>query len=301
MNLQLIRMTRWCRAAGIHPAVACILGFILFVAFVELGYYKSSWAPWILVVVASVLISRLSLKQRDLQLQLIFGRKRKLQLRVAENTICAIPVAAMLMMHGDFQQALSVVGLAFVLAFYIEPRFTRHAVPTPFGRHPFEFPSGFRRTFPLLLGAYALIVTAVIANNVNLGIFAILVIYLVVLTYYRFAEPLFFVWIHSDGSVGFLRRKLRTAISLSTSIALLPALVLVVTFPSDSWLVVVAILIGIGYAMTGILSKYAYYPSELPIAPGLVISLSILIPPLMLITLPVLYKRAVRTLRPHLL
>ena len=80
-------------------------------------------------------------------------------------------------------------------------------MPTPFSKNPFEFTTGFRRTLLIFPLAYALTVIAINVDNLNLGIFSILLIFLIVLSFYSKPEEEYYVWVHADTPKSFFEEE----------------------------------------------------------------------------------------------
>src|SRR5690606_13828587 len=71
------------------------------------------------------------------------------------------------------------------------------SIPTPFSKKPFEFSTDFRKSFFIFPFIYALTVIAINVDNLNLGIFSMLLIFLTSLSYYIKPEQDYFVWVHA--------------------------------------------------------------------------------------------------------
>ena len=102
-------------------------------------------------------------------------------------------------------------------------------IPTPFYKKPFEFIAGFRATVIAFFVAYFLTAMAIVYQNFNLGIFSLLFIFLVCLSFYNEPENVFYIWVHKLKATGFLYNKIQTAIIFS-SLLTLPALTALAIF-----------------------------------------------------------------------
>jgi len=140
-------------------------------------------------------------------------------------------------------------------------------LPTPFKKLPFEPIVGFRKTFLVLLGILFLIIKAIQVGNYNLGIVSYGATFLTMMSYYSKPEPKFFVWIFDRTSKIFLRSKLFQCLFAAASI---------------------------------IFAKYSAYPSEMSILEGLLYAVGLSFPPLLLIIIPIFYKKSLRNLNPIL-
>ena len=173
-------------------------------------------------------------------------------------------------------------------------------IPTPFGRWPYEFPAGFRRSWPAVLFSLFLCVMSVVAGNFNLAVFAQLFITVVAIAFYLQADPEMYVWVFSCRPQSFLRRKIQVAAGCST-LLVAPVLITVMTaFPDRWWIPLAAHSLALMYLSTVILLRYASVPGE-PGVPGLIIvALAVSFPPLLLVVIPYFGVRAVRHLQPLL-
>jgi hypothetical protein len=78
------------------------------------------------------------------------------------------------------------------------------------------------------------------------------------------------------------------------------AIALTVFFPAYFWVIPILLFLGTAYVTVFMLAKYGSYPYEMSITDGLILSVSILFPPLLLITIPFFYHRSLKTLNPLL-
>ena len=130
----------------------------------------------------------------------------------------------------------------------------------------------------------------------NLGIFALLLVFLVALTYYTKAEDAFFVWSYSSTPRQFLFGKLRTA-TWQAGLLAAPVVVGLLVFFSNEWgFILTFLIIGYGFLWTMVLAKYAAYPREMNVPEGILFTLAIYFPPLLLALMPFFYYKSVKRL-----
>jgi len=169
-------------------------------------------------------------------------------------------------------------------------------LPTPFGKRPFEFVVGFRKTFYLHVLAYFLTVMAVVVGNFNLGVFSLLVVFVVCLAYYADLEPDFYVWVHAQSPKAFLWEKIKTALLYSSHLCLPVVVTLAIFFGENIHILLAVLFLGYLYLATMILAKYAAYPHTIGLPQSILLAMSFSLPPLLLFTMPLFYKNAIKRL-----
>jgi hypothetical protein len=178
-------------------------------------------------------------------------------------------------------------------------------IPTPFYKKPFEFTVGFRNTFFMFFIAYGFSIVAVTVDNFNLGMFALMLIFLTVSSYYLKPENEYFVWSYSLAPAKFLVGKIKIAL-LFTFYLSSPVLILLGIFnfgnldaslqvtylgSYDLFFENIAALflitcIGFLFLTTVILAKYSAYPYEINLAQAMMIVFCFLFPPLYILIIP---------------
>jgi hypothetical protein len=249
---------------------------------------------------AVALAGKLSESKRIDFLKICFGNFKLKRIRITENLIVTVPFVIFLLFKQQFLFAGILLILTILLALVHFRTTINFTVPTPFYLRPFEFTAGFRNTFYLVLAAYALTTIAVVVGNFNLGVFALLLVFAITLTYYMKPENAYYVWIFNVNSREFLLAKLKTAM-LYAGFLVLPILVtLGIFFPQHIVILLAFLLLGLAYLVCMIVSKYAAYPDELSLSQGIMLALCIWLPPLLIIMIPFLFRKSQHRLR-HLL
>jgi hypothetical protein len=151
--------------------------------------------------------------------------------------------------------------------------------------------------FPI---AYALTVIAINVDNLNLGIFAILLVLLTSLSYYYKPEQEYYVWVHAETPKAFLKNKVFNASKNATLIAIPNLFSLLIFYPSEFELILIFFFFGLLFLWTVILAKYSAYPVEMNLPEGMIIAFSIYFPPLLLLIIPFFYKKSISKLK-HIL
>jgi len=299
--------------------VGYLFALLILLAFVGLSislFYRTTFAPYLYILISLYLTSNLSEIKRNDFLKICFGNERYIKLRILENLTVALPFVIFLLYKQQFYLIILLVAITVLLAlskFKISYSIT---IPTPFYKRPFEFTVGFRNTFFLFFIAYGLAIIAVTVNNFNLGIFSLMLIFFTVFSYYLKPENEYFVWSYSLTPAKFLIEKIRIAF-IFTSYLSFPVLILLVIFNfgnQDALLQItylgkyafnyeniVALLIvtSIGFLLltTVILAKYSAYPNEIGLLEVMMTVLCFIFPPLIMVVIPFFAEKSVTKLK----
>jgi hypothetical protein len=294
--LQVIMTNRKMRDAGLNPVLGYFLALIVLVFLPEFIYKKEEWGKYLLILICLGLQFQLLEKNRNEFLLSTFGVNQKIKIRILENLVFCLPFVLFLASKNQFLEAIILflcsIGLAFA-SFQADFTLT---IPTPFSKRPFEFSTGFRKTFFLFLIAYALTVIAIHVDNLNLGLFALFMVFLTSLTYYLKPEPPYYVWIHAESPRRFLVNKLRRA-SINAAFLAAPIFIsLWIVYPADLKLILGSFLVGLLFLVTVILAKYAAYPAEMNLISALLLFMNLYFPPLFLAIIPFFYIQSIQKL-----
>ena len=296
-NLQLVMTNRKIKEAGINPVLGYLLALSTFVLLSEYIFQKTEFAKYAFILTCLSLQLKLSEKNRTDFLLSTFGVKVKNKIRILENTTACIPFVSILVYKTFLFEAgiLFLCSIIFSLtSFHNNINLT---IPTPFSKRPFEFSTGFRKTFVIFLLAYILTVFAIRVDNLNLGIFSFLLVFLTSLSYYSKPEHEYYVWVHAETPLSFLKNKVFNA---SKNITLLTAPIiisLVLFYPTEVEMILLFFLIGLLFLWTIILAKYSAYPSEMNLPEGVLIAFSLSFPPLLLAIIPFFYTKSINKLK----
>lgn len=144
----------------------------------------------------------------------------------------------------------------------------------------------------LFVLAYFVVFKAIQVNNYNLGIVTLGLVFLLMMSFYLKPEAKYFVWIYANKSTTFLKKKIVVAF-ISASILITPLLIaLIIAFESNVIISVGVFLLGFVFLYSVILAKYSAYPNEIGVPQGILYTLSLWFPPLLLFVLPLFYKRS---------
>ena len=284
------------KEAGLHPVLGYFLGLITFILFSEYIFHEIESAKHVIILICLSFQFRLSEENRTDFLLITYGDKTKNKIRVLENLILCIPFASLLAYKYLFFYAISLLlcSIAFALiSFQINVNFT---IPTPFSKNPFEFSTGFRKTFLIFTLAYALTVIAISVDNLNLGIFSLLLIFLIILSFYSKPEEEYYVWVHADTPQLFLKKKMIIATRNFILILIPIVLGLLFYFPVEYDILLLFLLIGILFLWIMILAKYSVFPKAINIPEIIIIIFAVSFPPLILFVIPYFYIKSIKNL-----
>ena len=278
--------------SGFNPLLAY---FVLATLFVGLSIYlfqKTEFAKYIYLLFALTLIGKLSETRRTEFLKICYDNIQLKKIRITENLICSIPFFTFLLYNQLFVYTGLLLTLTTILALVNFQTTFKFTIWTPFSKRPFEFTTGFRNTFYVFFTAYALTIIALLINNFNLGVFAMLLVFATTLSYYSMPENEYYVWIHNLKPKAFLFSKIKTALLFSSSIALPIVIILAIFNPQYIGLLSIFFLIGWAFLISVIVSKYAAYPDEMNITQGIFLALCIWFPPILIVLIPYLFKQS---------
>lgn len=272
---------------GILSGTASIMALI---------YWKLEWPEWWIGGLAVLAIVSISEHNRTYALRSIFEDSTFYRIRLLENFGIAIPFLVALVYEYHFAPILVVLIVAITKAFHAQRLNFMPVLPTPFRRYPFEFIRGFRKFWLIIAMNFFILTQGVRVQNYNLCLATLFISFLIGMSYYTKPEPFHFTWIHSRSPFSFLKHKILRGNWCMTLISL-PFLALIVYyFPSK--LLVTASVVALGYFFltSMIIVKYSAYPKEINVAQGILYGFSLAFPPLLFITLPYFYKKAIKQL-----
>jgi hypothetical protein len=297
INLQYKILNRHLVDFGINPALGYVLVLAAFIGFSLVIFTKIEFAEYIYIVTGLSLLARLSETKRNHFLKTCFPGNGYYKIRISENTLVVAPFAIFLAYKGLYIHALIIMITAALLALLTYTGRSGFTIPTPFGKKPFEFVVGFRNSFPVIFLAYFLLIMSVYADNFNLGIAALILVFLICFTFYLNPENEFYVWIFNSLPGRFLFGKLKIAIVFSTFLTL-PIVIVLVSFFMDRTLIIAGFqLLGYIYLSTIILAKYSSFPHQVNLPQFVILAVSVWFPPLLIAVIPFFYRQSVKRLK----
>ena len=295
--LQFTMTNRRFRDAGVVPIFAY---FILTIGFYLLSSYlfkTTELAVYIYPFLYINLIGRLSEKRRCEFLSICFGETQFKKIRIAENLIYTIPFISFLLYKQLIIPIVFILPITIILALVNFRTKFNYTIYTPFSKRPFEFTTGFRNTFPLLTIAYVLVIIAANVNNFNLGIFSLMIVFGSSLSFYLATENEYYVWSYSLNPRNFLINKIKTALLYSSALAIPIVVLLSFYFQQSIGFLFIFLLIGWGWVICAIVTKYSSYPNEINIPNGILLALCLSLPPMLIILTPILFYKAEKRLK----
>ncbi len=272
-----------------HLFGAYILFSMCFIGLSVFLFSRTEFAEYLYILVSFGFLTKLTDKKRNEFLKLCFKEKSYLKLRVLENLILILPFALFLAYQKSVIFIPVVLTLAIVSSFFNFNTNLSFTIPTPFYKKPFEFTVGFRNTFFIFPIAYFLTYISITIGNFNLGIFSMLLIFLVSLSYYSKLENEYYIWSFNLSPKEFLIEKIKTGLFYTTLSSTMILVALAIVF-STQWETLIAFLmLGYVYLITTILAKYSVYPNEMSIPQVILITISLLFPLVLIGLIPYFY------------
>ena len=290
------KMEEW----GLHPVLGYFLGILGFLGLSFYLFYKMTYAGYIYAGTGLSLVFAFGEKERNDFLKTTFSLSSYQQVRATENALLVLPFVAFLCYKVEFLFAGGLLLSALLLSLFNSASRLNLSIPTPFFRFPFEFTIGFRKYWLLYLIAYFVAWKAIEVDNFNLGVGSLAFLCLLAMSHYAMPENDYFVWMYNCTPRQFLLKKTATA-CLYLSMLILPLmLALSIFFGNKSWILLLVLGLGLFLISAMILAKYSAYPREMSLPQALLFGLCVWFPPLLLIVMPLFYKRAVQRLNPYL-
>ena len=296
-TLQFKMFNRQLAEWGIEPILAYPLGLFIFILISLQLFNKTQYADVIYIGIALSQIIRSNEEVRNNFLKLTYSLVDYLKLRIIENWIIASPFIIFLIYQENYLFAfILLISCVFSILIVLKNRFNFY-LPTPFYKYPFEFTIGFRTNFILYIFAYFLTIMSIVVSNFNLGIFSLIATIIGCTTYFTYSENKFYIWIHSLNPKEFLYAKSKMII-LYTTILCLPTLIsLSIQFYNKIDIILGIQCLGYLFIYMTMLAKYSIYPEKLNIRFGIVIALTIWLPPILILIIPYLYIESTKKLK----
>ncbi|WP_321480475.1 hypothetical protein [uncultured Bacteroides sp.] len=297
--IQLKRSTRFFSDNGLNPILGTIFAPLLFIL-ISLAVISLNYGVYFYSGITLFITTELSEINRNEFLKNCFSRSSYIKIRILENILIILPFCFVLTYKGYYLIA-SILTIASILMSNINfNKINGFVLPTPFYKEPFEFAVGFRKTFIFFLFPYFLAYKAYEVDNFNLIYASYISILIIVITYYNDIEDAFFVWIFNMSARKFLLMKLLTASKYTIMLCMPILLFSVFGFPNKILIQCGLILVLILCITFTILLKYSAYPNRIGPSMAKILILGFFFPPLLLISLPILYHNSVNKLKIHL-
>jgi hypothetical protein len=299
-RLQYKRLIRILKDLGINPYIGIIFGALIFILLSNVLFKRVTYFQYVYIVIALIAGLQLGKTARNEFLKNIYTTGNYLKLRLLENLALTSPFVLFLMCKSFYTCALAAICLSLLVSLCNKMGRSTFVIPSPFFRRPFEFTIGFRKYYWILIIIYAVTLIALSVGNFNLAIFAYLSTLLVCMSFYSGAEPLFYVWMHSQNPTVFLKNKLKTAMLYSLYISFPIGVSLICFFPLKAWIIILVTLCGFLYVLLGVVAKYSNYPNQTNLLQILTMSIGMVLPPFLLLLIPYFFLTSAKKLNTYL-
>lgn len=299
-NLQFKLICRYLRERGVSPMIVIPLLIILFVVFLYFLFRKTEHAALIVIGTSIYFLASLTDKKRIEFIERVFIKKDFYIIRTLENFIVTLPSILFLIYYSKWLESSAVLLLVILFTFLSFDISSKKIIPTPFSKKPFEFPIGFRKSLPLSFLVLFITIMGFASQNSGLVLFALALIFIQYMTFYSKPENEYYVWISNQSSKSFIIDKIKIASKFALLSALPFLIIIAILDLSQLPIAIGIILIGFMNLINIILSKYVSFPENNPILVEFLTAFSILFPPLLLLTIPMYYKKAVKHIKKYL-
>ncbi len=299
-QFQFRRLNRGLIEFGIIPWIAYFLLSFAFVGFSYLLFKRTEYAVYLYSFVSIFYMYTLDDPNKSRFLKNIFSRQDLYLLRCTERLSIALPFIIFLFVMNYFIAPLALILLSFLFALQIRTTDFKFRVPSPFGKYPYEFAIGFRKYYlflVVLLGTYFI---GLFVDNFNLALVSLLSSHLVFIYFYSESEPMYYTWIHHFSPREYIWYKsgIATYYSILSSIVFL--LILIYHYP-DSYLLSIGLyILSLVYLLLYILMMYASLPNGISFPTAIIFVGSIVFPPVLILVLPLYYRKSINKLNPIL-
>jgi len=294
-KLQLTIFSRYIREQGLPPIIGFILAPIAFFLLSFQLFHKTLLAPYIYAALAVFSILPL-LSYRRVEFLTNIAKKSTYKLRLLETLAVGLPFILFLVYKGFPLVAFVVFVFAFISSFISPLGNTNLRIPTPYFHRPFEFIIGFRRYILLSVLSLFLLGMAYQSDNMNLGLFSILIQFAIILSYLGFIEPSTYIHAFKQTPTGFIFEKMKT-VFLYTALTVLP-LAGIQLYLFHASFIPLLFIISLGSFVLGffVICKYANFPKPLNVGQTVLFVVSICVPILVIYTGPLFWKKSVARL-----
>ena len=247
------------------------------------------------LIVVAILLKKSSSADNDF-LKLNFSANKSALIGIIENTGLAFPFMIYSCIKGFYQITLIIVTIALAFIFYRSKKIGSLVIPTPFWKIPFEFIIGFRLSFWILPFLYFLAYKAIEYDNLYLGLFSIYLIYALCSIFTFKQEDVQLVKIFNKSRKEFLIYKALIATGSAALLCLPSGIGLLLYFPKIFIPLFLIFSIGSLLVISISFAKYTSFPDEINLKEGLLSSLSIIFPFLIIFNLPYFWYKANKSL-----
>ena len=280
----------------LHPLLGYGFVILLFILGSSCVFLFGNYSPYAYTFIGFGVATTLGGERRNDFLRNCFSKSDYTRIRIIENILVTLPFGCFLLYKSEHLLAAMLPLIAISMAFIDFKTKSNLTIPTPFSKKPFEFTVGFRKTFISFIFAYFLAFKGVESSNFKISFLSYLLIGITCITYYNKPENKLLIWIYNFSATQFLWHKILTALWYVT-ILCLPVLVLTAVFyPAEIINQLVAILLIYVALTTTILVKYSSL-GQIDHSITKLIMISVFLPPLLIVVLPMLYSSSIRNIK----
>lgn len=295
-KLQITLIKRQLSDFGIHPLLAAFLLPILLVAISLALYARTPYAGFIISIICLSWVLKMSNAQRFDFLKLQFKKSDFQKIRIIENLSIALPFAMILAVKVDGLLMISMLAASALLAFHKQKDLLSFAIPTPFGKSPFEFIIGLRTFYLVYPISLILMFIAHQVDNPNLGLVALGASCLASLAFYQNPEPTYWVWNHAFSAKKFLKQTVIRSLKHHFITNLMLVIVAILLF-SSYWYITLIILFSSAILLAiSVIAKYSSFPNQLSIVDSVYLGISMFIPIFLPIAFYYFMKKSIKQL-----
>ena len=261
---------------------------------------KDTTSAWFLLGGFSLLFQVPRSKMHHDFLDANIGKAQITLIRITRNLLLSIPLFVLFVVFHKWQQIIALLVISILFSWLKAPQINYFAIPTPYRKYPFEFITGFRRFFWIWLILPPSIWLGCAYNNYSIALFALSIVMIVQIQFYNVQEPVWYVWNESKTPSEFLFHKFKIGTICSTIANTIPAFFVGAILPDSIWMVAAMVMLALVMTIFTILSKYAWIPNQISTLQGILFASNLFFPPLLLFTIPYLYKKAENNLKNYL-
>lgn len=291
-KIQLNRANRALKEFGLSPTLAYPIITLLFIGISLLLFSKTKWASLLYVFIFLSVLNSFGGKQRNDFLINSFKLDIYRKIRRLENIFSALPFLLFVLFKSSWYAVLAILIFTFFWPMRSIGTSGNWVMPTPFSKKPFEFSRGFRKNFTGIFLSYFLCLMGILYGNLNLGLFSIILLFLICLSFYTELEEPYFIWNFSLGPSAFLKYKIVHAVKYLLWLSVPVSLSLCIFFSESWYLMFMFEAWGLCLLVTVILAKYSRYPASMSLLELILLGSCMIAPPLLLVLVPYFYKKS---------
>ncbi len=261
---------------------------------------KDTISAWVLLGGFSLLFQVPPSKTHHDFLDSNIGKLKIALIRITRNLLLSIPLVLLFAAFYKWQQILALIVLALLFSQFKTPQINFFTIPTPYKKYPFEFIIGFRRFFWIWLILPPAVWLSSTYNNFSIALFALSIIMLIHIQFYNVQEPVWYIWNEAKTPSEFLFHKFKIGTICTVITNTIPTILVGIFLPESAWIAAALFALALIMTIFSILSKYAWIPNQISTLQGILFACNLFFPPLLLFSIPYLYKKAENNLKNYL-